>query len=517
MTSIPKSWYFRRLFWAKWEAFRFDVSKPKHIRQPGDNQEIIGLKPFPEVYPELNLPNIRVFDRLPGKERSLSMRAVVGLGLALNKRYPQMQPDLPQISADIDTALDEALLPLYRATYRFPNKPEAFEKEGAPDLGALAVKGPYALLLERDSVNTLKWDFEDLGKYEHQEGLASLGIKVVFSDPSTDEEHPRPLHILSEEYGEVFPSDKYWDDAVLLAMCAATTHLSLIRHFNYVHLITANHWDCIARNLLPIDHPIYLLLWPHIFDSCYSNYAVIEVQMDPDGDFVNMFSFTHRGLMDCLSDQYDKYDYRLMLPKEDWKRRGLGSCVFDSPGQDNLVDLFTVMHEHASRYIHHYYPTDEALATDSTIVSWLNELHKYIPNGIDPSLLEKPTRKALAQLIGGYIYEGNSIHELVGSNLWDYQLWVDKNPVRVYQSGQRLPLDVYQRVINNNFALQVERAPLCDDYQEIGLDQAGHRLFARFAIEIRELQMRYSLERWSSTSNFMWRMEPRNLKVSMNG
>ena len=62
-----------------------------------------------------------------------------------------------------------------------------------------------------------------------------------------------------------------------------------------MHLISGNHWDVATRNRLQADHPLYRLVWPHVFNSLYTNYGVTRVQMLPNGDFVNMFSFTHEG------------------------------------------------------------------------------------------------------------------------------------------------------------------------------------------------------------------------------
>jgi hypothetical protein len=516
MSNAPISWRLRRRFWAHWQTFRYDLSKPKQMQRPEDNTRIIGLKPFCEIYPELPMKNILVFDELPGVERNLGMRVLVALGLFLNRFYPQMQRGLPEIDADIDKALADALLPIYRDTYRVPAKPEVYTKEGAPELGDLAVEGPFSIFIERDTPDTLKWDFEFLERYEHYPELHSLAVKVIFSDPQ-GKGRPVPQRISSNAFGEVTRDHPQWDQSALLAICAASTHLALTRHFNYVHLISGNHWDVITRNYLPTDHPLYLLLWPHILDSCYTNYGVTRTQMLPDGDFVNMFSFTHKGLMDYFDDMHLKYDVRMMDPQSDWERRGLGDSLVDKPSHDNLLELFAVMHGHAGRYIYQYYASDAALRKDDEVIYWLRKLHETIPNGIPPELISHPSRAGLARFIGSYIYEGSTVHTLAGTNLWDYQLWMDKNPVRIYKNGQRVPLDVYQRVLNNNFALQLDRDPLFGDYRDIVSDQKGRRLFARFNMECRKLQVKYDLMRWKTADHSIWRMEPKNLDISMNG
>lgn len=516
MHTAPYSWKVRRGFWSRWQTLRFRLSKPKKLSQPEHFDAKVKLVPFNEVYPKIMLKNILVFDKLPGVEDSLAMRLMVGAGLFLNRFYSQMQASLPEIDQDIHKALAEALLPIYTDSYRPPARPAVFSSPGVPDLGQLAVEGPYSVFLERASESELQWDFSFLGKYEHHAGLLSLAVKVIFSDPKGNG-RPQPLRIDSDEFGSVFPGHEHWDRSVLLALCAANSHLTLTRHFNYVHLVTGNLWDVAARDYLPDGHPVQYLLWGHIFDSCYSNYAVTRVQMDPDGDFANIFSFTHKGLLEYFDDMYQAYDIRIMDPEADWERRGLGDSLTDSPSHDNLVELFTVMFNHARRYLEHYYVSDEQLREDADIRQWLGFLNSVIPNGIGSPLMLNPTRVGVARLIGAYMYEGSSIHELVGTGLWDYQLWVDKNPSRIYRNGQRLPLDIYQRLLNNNFALQVQRAPLCDNYRGIAEDEAGRRLFTQFCVDCRKLQVKYDLERWKSDEDLLWRMEPRNLELSMNG
>lgn len=141
----------------------------------------------------------------------------------------------------------------------------------------------------------VQWDFRILGDFEHQEGLRSLGLRVVLSE-SVDTRSLANTGIERREYGAVRPGNSDWEVSKTLAVCAATTRLANTRHFNYVHLVSANHWDVATRNHLSTGHPLYRLVWPHIFNDLYTNHGVARVQLLPDDDYVNMFSFTHDGL-----------------------------------------------------------------------------------------------------------------------------------------------------------------------------------------------------------------------------
>ena len=120
------------------------------------------------------------------------------------------------------------------------------------------------------------------------------------------------------------------------------------------------------------------------------------------------------------------------------------------------------------------------LSSDAAVVAWMEGLAALIPNGLNGALSGGLTRDGVARVIAAYIYEGNTIHDLTGTSLWDYQLWVDRNPVRIYKDGRRLPVDVYQRLIVNNFALQIKRAPMLADYGQVALDDEGKALFKQF-------------------------------------
>lgn len=516
MAPISRSWLARKKFWTKWQTLRFSLSKPQVIGPPKPNKRKYNIRPFIETYPKIPLKNVLVYQRLPDDESVIPARILIGTGLFLNRCLPPMRSGLPEIDEDSNKALDFGLSPEYRKKFRVPSRPEVFAGNGPTELGELAVKGPYCVFLERGEDGNLQWDFMALGDCEHHEGICSLGIKVMFSE-SDETGLLKATKIESREYGIAEPGSPKWEQSVLLAICAATTHVALIRHFNYVHLISGNHWDIALRNNLASDHPIYRLIWPQIYNSLYTNYGVTKVQLLPDGDFVNMYSFTHTGLMQYYDEMYERYDVIMMDPELDWQRRGLTDSKFTCPSQENLVELFTIMHDHAKRYLYEYYKSDAELRNDTHVANWLKTLNELIPNGISQALITHLTRDALARTIGAYIYEGIVIHELAGTALWDYQLWPDKNPCRIYRNGKRMPVDVYQRIIDNNFALQLERAPLLADYGAVALDARGRELFTRFSNECKALQAKYDQQRAESSEDFIWRMEPSFLEIGMNG
>jgi hypothetical protein len=120
-------------------------------------------------------------------------------------------------------------------------------------------------------------------------------------------------------------------------------------------------------------------------------------------------------------------------------------------------------------------------------------------------------RTGLARLVAAFIYMASVEHEIVGTGLWNYQLWTDVQPVRVRKDGSREPLDVYQRLVNANFNLNVHRAPLLQDFSYLALDPHGAEAQRTFLGELRELQAKLESE-----PRALWKIYPRMLEANIN-
>ena len=121
------------------------------------------------------------------------------------------------------------------------------------------------------------------------------------------------------------------------------------------------------------------------------------------------------------------------------------------------------------------------------------------------------TLGGVAEFLSTIIYLTTVEHEIVDSNIWDYQLWSDVQPVRMYRSGRLEPIDVYQRLVNYNFVLNVSRTPLMSDFSSLGLDAPGADAFRAFRSDLEELQRTMNEQRPA-----VWRIEPRVLEANMN-
>ena len=119
--------------------------------------------------------------------------------------------------------------------------------------------------------------------------------------------------------------------------------------------------------------------------------------------------------------------------------------------------------------------------------------------------------EGVARLTAAVIQLGAVEHEIAGSGMWDYQLWSDALPACVPADGTRPPLDVYQRLVNANFNLNVHRTALLTDFSELALDPGGAEAFRTFHSDLLALQTELD-----ASPGEPWRMEPKRLKANIN-
>jgi arachidonate 15-lipoxygenase len=509
-------WWLRKAFWDFFGWVKMTGNKPRDIPIPSKQVGLIEPLPLLEVVPGIPIRAILVCptQQIPDDEKSLAQTAVTKLQLFLYRVFPPMQAGLPPIDANPDRALKQAYTWLHRTRFAPPDLPAEFL--GSPDLGSLAVRGPYAGYLEKHDEGVFKWDLESLNQYECHEGLYPLGVKVFFEV----DEAARSLRAcrIDSVLGTATPADASWNLSKKLALCALSTHLSLVRHFNWVHLAGGAQFATATRNRLPSDHPLLRLLWPYAFATAQSQANVTPAQMLRGGDFETIFSFTFEGMCKLFEDTY--HDFRIVVndPEKDAEARRIRDAGFDTPTMDELERLFAVMHGHATDYLRLYYPETSpgsgtaAVREDEHILAWLDELNALLPNGAGVSR-DGLTFESLARLVARFIFLATAQHELLGSFMWNYQLWTHRQPARVYRNGQREPLDVYQRLVNANYNLNVTRRELMFDFSYLALegDDRAASVLTRFQEDLEWLQMSMASEPWA-----IWRLYPRALKVNIN-
>ena len=498
------TWPLRRRFWNAVTVAKYRSHPPDTIRAPRGGRYVASV-PLGWTYPSIAVRSIVGADRVPSDEAFRLQRLGTRALALLRGVVPPMEPSAAPIAADPGAALDDVYTPAHRRCYPRPVRPA--ELDDAAELGAVALASPYACYLTRAN-GAFRWDFGELARYDVHPGLRSPAAVVDFAAQPDGALRAERIRC---EAGDVRPGEPDWPLARRLAMCAAANHLSLVRHFGWIHLAAGAAMAIATRNALPADHRLRRLLWPHVYGTAYSNEVITIGNLARGGDFESIFTFTRDATLRLLETTFDEFRLEAINPRLDAARRGITGAGFATPALDNRIALYDVIERHCARYLARAYPSDDALAADRAATAWLDALERALPNGVGAVAGEGVTVDGLTRLAATLIYLASVEHEIVGSGVWDYQAWPDEQPVRVARDGSRMKLDVYQRLVNANFTLNVHRTSLLTDFSGLALDEAGADAFRRFRAELLALQDRLDREPPQP-----WRMEPRRLKANIN-
>ena len=176
-------------------------------------------------------------------------------------------------------------------------------------------------------------------------------------------------------------------------------------------------------------------------------------------------------------------------PELDVRVRGIEHLNDDveTPALDNRLELMRIIRAHVDRYLALYY-SDATIAQDAAVAQWYEQLVSAMPKGVTAIAGAPLTLAGVAALLATFIYTTTVEHEIIDSQVWDYQLWSDVQPARVYQDSRRQPLDVYQRLVDFNFILNVPRTSLMADFSPLALDERGANAFRTFRHELADHQ-----------------------------
>jgi arachidonate 15-lipoxygenase len=509
-------WRLRRRFWSGLMIFKFRHNRPLVTPIPEEESRPLYCVPMRSRFADLPISAISVADRVPRDEVQKLALFFCRAQAWLARVFSPMEEGLPQIDADPYVALETAYTKRHERCCPKPLRPEGYDPDllrsdpydGNADLGYLAMASPYACYLEQDGEGGFVWDLSGLDGFEVHGGLRSPWSKVQF-EVEPNKRYPVATRI-DCELGSCKSGDPDWAEAKRIAMCGLSTHLSLVRHFNWVHLVSGDPLALVTRNYLPVDHPIRRLLQPHVYATQSSDQMVTIVQMNRGGDFESTYSYTHQGMCDLFENTCQEFDLRMIHPELNAQLRGVADAGFEQPAVENRVRILNVIQDHVVRYLELYFD-DHSLAEDGPFGEWILGLNTWIPHGVGEILGRSVSIDSAARLLTTFIYQATVEHEIIDTGVWDYQLWSDVQPARVYRDGQRQPLDIYERFVHANFNFQIPRALLMQDFSYLALDQPGASAFKSFYRDLAVLQRTMDKEPAAA-----WRIEPKNLKASIN-
>src|ERR1700727_2809617 len=178
------TWFLRRKSWDLIALLKYFFAKPVDIKLPPTQWRHIYPKPMIEAIPEVLLRKVMVCPRaqIPRDERTLVPATFYDFQVWLYTRWSPMQQGLPRIDLDPEVALKRAFNGLRRRLFHDPKMPAEYVP--APDLGLLAVRGPFASYTKHVGDAIWEWDLNMLDRYEQRDELVKIGSRVLFREDS---------------------------------------------------------------------------------------------------------------------------------------------------------------------------------------------------------------------------------------------------------------------------------------------------------------------------------------------
>ncbi len=186
-----------------------------------------------------------------------------------------------------------------------------------------------------------------------------------------------------------------------------------------------------------------------VYATQFGNEIVTRIVLGPGGDFENIFSFTHEEMCRLFSATRRASSTCRMIHPERRRRapRSHGRFLFGTPAFDNRLELLHVIRDHVERFMSLYYLSDDDLRRYVFYTRLARRAHRHDPERCRGAGGHASDPAGSVELLATLVYMTTVEHEIVDANIFDYQLWNDVQPARVYETGISEPLDVYQRLV----------------------------------------------------------------------
>ena len=482
----------------------FKGQKVHGLELPVD--EKIGLTPYTSGKPVANIPKLYDVERFPeadrAKMRSRRIRLTKPLiGVSSRLKMRGIPPTPSEHSAMIRMIYPRLLR---RAWPHPPVVPP--EVATSTDLLAdLAVAGPFADYVKRISdaevsrVNAISAghvdgdaftiDLEELGRHAVKDGLLPIGCTVIFH---YDEEANR-LATQSIVYRDavVTRSDDSWAQVEKVALCSLSTHLTIIKHNVYIHLMYLTVHTAVTIDTLDPEHPIRRLLHHCFQTTLIGNYEVSQFQIRGESSYCcTLFSYDYDRMIDVINAYLDVFDIQTMDPIRNARLRGVENPEFPYPFLANVGSLWDIIWSYVNEYVDHYYPSDHDAAEDPELAAWYQLLHQRIPGGIEH--YAGPLNKdAVKKLCAALIYTSTVTHDNVNNIVWNYTTLHQYIPTVVPEDGSLPRADLAFDFLTTIIGTWKPFNMLLDGISSVALDAEGKRTMDDFvgAMKVRQAEM----------------------------
>lgn len=252
----------------------------------------------------------------------------------------------------------------------------------------------------------------------------------------------RPVAIrLREDLPPVTPADgARWQAAKTHVQVADANHHEMSTHLGRTHLVLEPFAIATARNFAP-NHPLALLLRPHLRFSLARNVLARETLLKPDGSADRLLAGTLAASIGLATQAARTWDFEAFKLPNELKRRGVDdpNALPDFPYRDDALLLWDAIGSFTSAYVSLYYASPGDVAADNELQAWLQELRSPDAGRVSglPSALTTPAD--IAEVMRQILFTSGPQHSAVNYPQWDFMGAPSNMPLAAYASPTALP------------------------------------------------------------------------------
>ncbi|CAH2226058.1 hydroperoxide isomerase ALOXE3-like [Pelobates cultripes] len=201
-----------------------------------------------------------------------------------------------------------------------------------------------------------------------------------------------------------------------------------VSHLLYTHLF-AEVFNIATTRQLPMGHPVYKLIIPHIRYTLQVNVLARNKLIGPGGTLDWIAGSGKGGITILLRKAMEKLTYTALCLPEDIKIRGTESLP-NYFYRNDAMSIWTALESFISDIVHYYYKDDDSVSEDPELQAWVGEIFKegFLDNqssGIPSSL---KTQAELIKYLTMVIFTCSARHAAFSIGQFDFYSWMPNGP-----------------------------------------------------------------------------------------
>jgi arachidonate 15-lipoxygenase len=234
------------------------------------------------------------------------------------------------------------------------------------------------------------------------------------------------------------PTDGNWQIAKAVFNNAEGNNSEFVQHLGYAHLLIEAIAIAAARTL-PIEHPISVLLTPHMDGTIFANnMAQSGMNEPPDMNAVGAeISASIADTLGWTADAVSAVDVRQWALPKHFERNGtLDRDVLPHyPYRDDSLRIWDAIYAWVDAYVRIYYRSDTDVVDDDELQSFAAECEAHDGGRLrgigDGARFD--TIEGLVDTLAVIVYQSSAHHALTNFPLQDIELYTPALPLAIYR------------------------------------------------------------------------------------